>query len=110
MSKKSDERKALKEELETLYEELAELEETKNDMEMRSADWEERYDEMLDGEGDVEVAGLRFSPSDILKNLDETAYNTGYNDWIDGELRDIGDEIDAKNDEIKDKKYDIANL
>lgn len=42
------------------------------------------YDESLDDEGEVSVAGMFFQPSDILKNCDETAYRCGFNDWTDG--------------------------
>lgn len=44
-----------------------------------------QYDEALDEEGAVTVAGYRFEPSDILKNCDEVAYRTGFNDWLDGQ-------------------------
>ena len=45
----------------------------------------EQYDEALDEEGAVTVAGMRFWPSGILKNMDEVAYRTGFNDWLDGQ-------------------------
>jgi hypothetical protein len=43
----------------------------------------EMYDELLDSEGPVIVAGMKFDPSYILKNLDETAYCCGFNDYTD---------------------------
>ena len=49
------------------------------------AELHKQYDEALDEEGTVTVAGYRFEPSDILKNCDETAYRTGFNDWMDGQ-------------------------
>ena len=44
---------------------------------------EERYDELLDDEGPVYVAGMAFSPSRILKELDQTAYDCGLADFLD---------------------------
>lgn len=48
-------------------------------------DLHKQYDESLDEEGPVTVAGLKYEPSDILKNVDEVAYRTGFNDWLDGQ-------------------------
>lgn len=45
----------------------------------------DQYDEALNEEGVVTVAGYRFWPSDILNDCDEVAYRTGFNDWLDGQ-------------------------
>ena len=43
----------------------------------------EMYDEILDDcEGEVMIAGIRFSPSYILKELDPTAYRCGVLDLM----------------------------
>lgn len=50
--------------------------------------WEEAYaayDEELNSAGDIEVAGLLFSPARIIRELDPIAYRTGFNDWADAE-------------------------
>lgn len=45
---------------------------------------EERYDDMLDElYGDVEIAGLTYSTSRALKEIDPTAYRVGFADWED---------------------------
>lgn len=44
-----------------------------------------QYDESLDEDGPVTVAGLEYEPSYILKSCDEVAYRTGFNDWLDGQ-------------------------
>lgn len=41
------------------------------------------YDDALDGEGEVEVAGLTFYPSRIIEELDPIAYRCGFNDYMD---------------------------
>lgn len=69
--------------------------------ECTAIDREKRFDEALDSEGDIQVAGLTFSPSDILKNCDETAYRCGVNDYADGEgwIEINGDNYDS--DEVE---------
>ena len=52
------------------------------------------YDEMLDSEGTVSVAGYDFYPSRILEELDPVAYRCGYNDWMDPEQCDLEDAIE----------------
>lgn len=47
---------------------------------------DDMYRDMLDEVyGDVKIAGMRYSTSRALALLDETAYRTGFNDWLDGE-------------------------
>jgi len=36
--------------------------------------------------GDVVIAGISFSPSDILKEMDPIAYNEEFNNWLDIEM------------------------
>ncbi len=52
------------------------------------------YNEMLDSEGTVTVAGMEFYPSRILEELDPTAYRCGYNDWVDSDQGDLEDAIE----------------
>jgi len=46
------------------------------------------YDELLDSEGTVTVAGCEFYPSKILKELDPIAYRTGFSDYLDSLMQD----------------------
>jgi hypothetical protein len=47
---------------------------------------EEMYDEWLDGGwGPVEVAGMEFDPSRIIRELDPIAYSIGMREWLDNE-------------------------
>ena len=52
------------------------------------------YDESLDSEGTVSVMGLEFYPSQIIKELDPTAYRCGYNDWVDSDQNDLEDALE----------------
>lgn len=51
------------------------------------------YDEALDSEGAVFVAGIEFYPSRILELMDPIAYRCGYNDWKDSDQRALEDAI-----------------
>lgn len=49
-----------------------------------------KYDALLDelySFGSVGGPFAHMSPSEVLKEVDPTAYRCGYNDWLDGELR-----------------------
>lgn len=74
---------------------------------------EDRYDEMLDDVyGDVEVAGMSYATSRVLKEIDDVAYRTGFNDWLDSEASDErlieidGEWYDA--DDVKDVMKDYV--
>jgi hypothetical protein len=41
------------------------------------------FDSLLDEEGDVTIAGIPFSRSSILKEMDYVAYRTYYLDYLD---------------------------
>lgn len=45
----------------------------------------EMFDEGLDEGPEVEVAGLTFAPSTILRECDPVAYRCYFNDWADAE-------------------------
>ena len=56
------------------------------------------YNQMLDESGPVVIAGLDFYPSDILREMDQIAYDTGFNDYMDA--------CDIDTDELSDSDYD----
>lgn len=43
----------------------------------------EEFDQCLDDNSEVRIADIRFNPSDILRQLDPTAYRCYFNDWAD---------------------------
>lgn len=49
---------------------------------------EDLFDDHLNSEGMVTVAGLEFTPSDVLKECDPTAYRVHLNDWLSGEMQE----------------------
>jgi predicted nuclease with TOPRIM domain len=72
---------------------------------------DELYDEMLDDcYGEVQIAGLTFSTSYALKELDPTAYDCGKNDYADS-LDPSGDpEYQELQERLGDLRDEIAEL
>lgn len=46
----------------------------------------EMYDNFLDEMGTVEISNLKYNASRVLKELDPTAYNCGFTDYVDSLL------------------------
>ena len=62
----------------------------------------DEYDKALDEQGDIKIGSLTYSPSYVLKNVDEIAYGCGLNDYNDWEMSDVQDDIDDLKQELKD--------
>jgi len=59
--------------------------------ELSDRDLHSLYDEYLDETyPDLEIAGLSYSTSRALAEIDPTAYNCGFNDWLDSEISESG--------------------
>ena len=58
----------------------------------------EMYEQMLDESGPVVIGGIDFYPSDILREMDTIAYDTGFNDYMDS--------MDIDTDELSDSDFD----
>jgi len=86
--------------LEELKEELKEKQDRLNVLENNENT--DEYDEMLDQEGNVNVSGLTFSPSAIVKEMDPTAYRCGMNDFNDSLIAELNDEIESLESDIKE--------
>lgn len=82
-------------------------------LEVDPDDYTDQFDEMLDGSGDIDVAGYKFSVSYILKNLDPTAYRCSLNDYVDSaySIEDVEEykEIEEKIEEIEDQISDLED-
>lgn len=88
-------------------------------------DREAAYDEYLNTQGPVRVAGLTFEASEIIKECDPTAYRCGVNDFADSEEwteiegetyrdEDIekarGEFLDGLNDELSYLQSELEEL
>lgn len=60
---------------------------------------ENMVDDMLDQEGDIQVAGSIFSRSAILRELDPVAYNELLCNMADSLISDLQDELDSTDDQ-----------
>lgn len=88
---------------------------------------EDEFDDMLDEQGDIEIVGIRYNPSNVLKNVDPAAYQTEFNNWVDSldeesfpeyvemreeleEAEDILADLENELEELNDEKYEAAEL
>lgn len=72
-------------------------------------------DELLDMDGDINIAGNIFTRSDVLKSLDPTAYREIVLDTVNSHIEDLQYDLDRLDpeldaDEIEDLKERIAEL
>jgi len=97
---------------EEIKEKKEEIEEKKQELKgLEDDDDYDAYDEWLDDiDGDVKIGTLTYSASYVLKNVDEIAYNCGYNDYIDFKTRELNDEISTLEDEIKELETELKEL
>lgn len=79
---------------------------------------DDEYDEMLDScEGSVNICGLEFQASDILKSCDPVAYRCGKADFESNydlddveEYTDLKDELESLEDQLSDLENDLDEL
>ena len=78
-------------------------------LEVISEHYEEGFDVVLDEEHpEIEIAGIKFNTSYILKTLDPIAYRTAFNDYIDSIYQDVMEELEnSKEIEIDEMYFDI---
>ena len=82
-----------------------------NEIECDPDDLQDQFDECLDEEGSIKVAGCTFYPSQILKECDPIAYRCGLNDFADFEFRkEDTEEYQALQEEIDQLESDIEDL
>jgi hypothetical protein len=71
---------------------------------------EQRYDDFIDESNPiVEIFGMQYNPSRVLKELDPIAYNCGLADYLDS-LDLTTDESEADMDEEEDDYDDTMTL
>ena len=90
---------------------ISDKESQQNGIECDPDDLADQFDECLDEEGNIKVAGCTFYPSQILKECDPVAYRCGLNDFADSEFRkEDTEEYQALQEEIDQLESDIENL
>lgn len=105
-------------ELEQKTEDLKEMiEDTKRDIdnfELDNDDYEEQYDQMLNDTYEIKIGYLKFNASDVLKELDPTAYRCGLNDYIDSldieddpKYQELQNTLSELEDELEDLELEL---
>lgn len=61
---------------------------------------QEMVDEMLDQEGDIRIGGVYFVRSQVMKEMDPTAYRQLVLDLADARITDLQDELDCLDPEL----------
>jgi hypothetical protein len=61
---------------------------------------EEMVDEIFDAEGPVRIGNLTFNRSDIVREMDPTAYREAMNDMADSLISDLQDELESLDPEV----------
>ena len=65
-------------------------------------EYTEAYDDYLDEQGEVDVCGLKYYPSRVLKKVDPIAYRCIYNDFCDlfyDEIEEIEEDEEDEDEE-----------
>lgn len=97
---------------------IADKEKQQEQIEFDPDDYEDQFDDMLDESiPEIDIGGLTYSPSHVLKNVDPVAYRCGLNDFIDSfdvedsdEYKELQEEIDQLQSDIEDLESDIEDL
>ena len=99
----------LEEQIANLNEEKESLQDEQSKLELDVDDYIDQYEESFNEE--IVIAGIRFDTAKILKEMDETAYNTYLNDYVDAchKIEDTSEykEIEEKIDDIDNQIYDL---
>jgi predicted nucleic acid-binding Zn-ribbon protein len=97
--------------------EIKDKEEEIENFELDPDDYEESYKDALDSEGPVNVAGMQFDASQIIEELDPTAYRCGLNDYVDGldkdddpKYKELEEELETLEDELTDLEVELDEL
>ena len=96
--------------IEELKKDIADLKKQIDNFELDPYDYEGDYCNMLDEQGYVHIGSLTFSPSEIVRELDETAYQCGLDDYVDS--LDVKDDSDYQKleEELEELEDELADL
>ena len=105
----------MKKEIEELEEKINLKKMELDNFEIDPDDYTEQYDDFLNEEGTVRVAGLEFDPAQIVKELDPTAYRCGLVDYVDGieksdvkEYQELEEELEELENQLEEMEEQEA--
>ena len=59
----------------------------------------DQFDEMLNEQGEIVIAGITFDPARILKEIDPIAYEEEFSNWADAMSYDFDEDNEDEDDE-----------
>ena len=75
-------------------------------LEVISEHYEEEFDIVLDEEHpEIEIVGIKYNTSYILKTLDPIAYRTAFNDYIDNIYQDVMEDLEKGQEKEIDEMF-----
>lgn len=89
---------------------VAEIKKDLECFEIDQSKHEESYKELIDEQGPVIVAGMKFTASRILEELDPTAYRCGLCDYVDSLDVTDDDEYRGLESELAGLESELADL
>ncbi len=99
----------INDEIEALRDEIADKNERMDELDGDKG--EEEFNDMIDDVTPVIMIGnISFTPSRVLKELDEIAYNCGMGEYQDEEKSELESDISDKEDEIKELQKEKEGL
>lgn len=119
--KKSKKVLELEDRLEELENELFDIETQQEEYENDSDNFEDQFNDYLDENfEEIEIVGLNYSPSYVLKEIDETAYYDALSNWFSDNKDEIIEENhylqrllrekEGLEESIEEIKEEIENL
>jgi len=95
----------------TIYEELSEFLDNETGHNTFNDDEIEReFEQYLDDHyGDIDICGLEYSAIHVLKQIDETAFRTGLNDWCDSEFVEISTSEYVRREDYDDLEAEMED-
>jgi hypothetical protein len=103
--------------IEDKKEKIAAKEKEIDDFEIDVDEHEEEYCEALDEQGDVIIGGSHYSPSQVLREVDPTAYRCGLNDYVDScekdndpKYQELTEELETLTDELADLESELGDI
>lgn len=78
---------------------------------------DDAYSEYLDEFGEVNICGLTYRASYVLREVDPIAYNCGFSDYLDGldiedsiEYQELTEKIEELETELNEKREELEEL
>ena len=97
--------------IDEIKEQIEETEDEINDYENHNDNKITEYKDMLDETyALVEIGDSIFNPSEILQTCDETGFRCGFNDWADGLITELNNELTDLKTKLEEAETELKEL